>query len=237
MIESPEKQLFSPNSYKIHFDIDPSNMDKTIHCDINICGDLKTNLKKLLPLLKKEIEKEKDETNSWREKNKPWWENLFTWQRECPQLVKRDEMGPTLLLSELNKLLKETKTPFSVVTDVGQNQMWASQYLQFQRPKTHITSGGLGTMGFSVPAAIGAALGKRNKESEKEEIVISISGDGGFQMNMQELITASTYQIPVKFLILNNSYLGMVRQWQELFHKERFSFTSLEGATPIFVNW
>ena len=89
-------------------------------------------------------------------------------------------------------------------------------------------------MGFSVPAAIGAALGKREELKEKEEIVISISGDGGFQMNMQELITAVTYQIPVKFIILNNSYLGMVRQWQELFHKERFSFTSLEGANPDF---
>ncbi|MEC7182296.1 MAG: thiamine pyrophosphate-dependent enzyme, partial [Bdellovibrionota bacterium] len=221
--------LFSRNSYKVHFDIDPSNMDKTINCDLNIIGDLKSNLLTLLPFLRKEKGLSEVIYNQ-----RPWWNTLLSWKNQCPLTVNKLELGATLILSELNKTLKKKSLQFNIVTDVGQNQMWASQYIQFQRPKTHITSGGLGTMGFSVPAAIGAAFGKREEFKDKEEIVISISGDGGFQMNMQELITAVTYQIPVKFIILNNSYLGMVRQWQELFHEERFSFTSLEGATPNF---
>ncbi|MBG09328.1 MAG: acetolactate synthase, large subunit, biosynthetic type [Halobacteriovoraceae bacterium] len=223
--------LFSKNSYKIHFDIDPSNMDKTIHCDLNVIGDLKNNLLKILPSLKKN-----KSLKNLNENQNQWWSTLSDWKQECPLKINKKELGATLILSELNSILKKNKTKFSIATDVGQNQMWASQYIQFQSPKTHITSGGLGTMGFSVPAAIGAAFGKKEQlnKSEKEEIVISISGDGGFQMNMQELITATTYKAPVKFIILNNSYLGMIRQWQELFHKERFSFTSLEGANPDF---
>ncbi len=225
--------LFSKNSYKVHFDIDPSNMDKTIQCDFRVEGDIKYNLKSLLPHLRREKDLKKTV-----EKQNPWWKQISHWKKECPLLVNKKELGATLILSKLNQILKKNKTKFSVVTDVGQNQMWASQYLHFQRPKTHITSGGLGTMGFSVPAAIGAAFGKTEENLKKcgkeEELVISISGDGGFQMNMQELITAATYKISVKFIVLNNSYLGMVRQWQELFHKERFSFTSLEGANPDF---
>jgi len=129
----------------------------------------------------------------------------------------------------LNKISELTKGKAVVVSDVGQNQMWAAQYVLYDHPRSHITSGGLGTMGFSVPAAIGAAIGVNDRP------VVSISGDGGFQMNVQELITAAYYKLPVKFIIFNNGYLGMVRQWQELFHDSRFSFTDLSHSNPDFI--
>jgi acetolactate synthase-1/2/3 large subunit len=122
-----------------------------------------------------------------------------------------------------------TKNNAVVVTDVGQHQMWTAQFYKFTQPRTHLTSGGLGTMGFSVPASIGACFGVRDK------MIISVSGDGGFQMNIQELITAVANKLPIKFMIMNNSFLGMVRQWQELFHAEKYSFTDLGKSNPDFV--
>ena len=116
-----------------------------------------------------------------------------------------------------------------VVSDVGQHQMLIAQYYKFNNPRCLLTSGGLGTMGFSVPAAIGASFGVKDKP------IISISGDGGFQMNIQELITAVANKVPVKFIVINNSFLGMVRQWQELFHAEKYSFTDLGSSNPDFV--
>ena len=129
----------------------------------------------------------------------------------------------------LESLSEKTNGDAIIVSDVGQHQMWVAQYYKFNHPRSHLTSGGLGTMGFSVPAAIGAAF------AEKKRPVISVSGDGGFQMNMQELITAAANKLPVKFIILNNSFLGMVRQWQELYHAEKYSFTDLGSSNPDFV--
>jgi len=116
-----------------------------------------------------------------------------------------------------------------IVSDVGQHQMWIAQFYRFINSRSHLSSGGLGTMGFSVPAAIGASCGVKDRP------IVSISGDGGFQMNIQELITAVAYKLPIKFFIINNSFLGMVRQWQELFHAEKYSFTDLSECNPDFV--
>ena len=123
-----------------------------------------------------------------------------------------------------------TKGDAVIVTDVGQHQMWAAQYYKYDNPRSNLTSGGLGTMGFSLPASIGAWYGVKDSRP-----VISISGDGGFQMNIQELITARAYNIPIKIIIMNNTFLGMVRQWQELFHQEKYSFTDLGASNPDFV--
>ena len=136
-----------------------------------------------------------------------------------------DKLRSEFVISRISEL---TKGEAVIVTDVGQHQMWATQYYKFNNPRSHLTSGGLGTMGFSVPASIGAAFGIKDRP------IVSISGDGGFQMNMQELITAVYYKLPIKFIILNNSFLGMVRQWQELFHAEKFSFTDLSESNPDF---
>ena len=157
-----------------------------------------------------------------------WWEQIEQWKAECPLGY---DLNDGKLRSEyvLSKLSDLTKGEAVVVTDVGQNQMWTAQYYKFNHPRSHITSGGLGTMGFSLPAAIGAAFGITDRP------IISINGDGGFQMNIQELITAVHYKLPVKFIILNNSFLGMVRQWQELFHAEKYSFTDLSHSNPDFV--
>ncbi len=129
----------------------------------------------------------------------------------------------------IDKLSEKTQGHAIVTTDVGQHQMWTAQFYKFTNPRSNLTSGGLGTMGFSVPASIGAAFGVKDRP------VISLSGDGGFQMNVQELITAAAYKLPVKFIIINNSFLGMVRQWQEMFHKEKYSFTDLSQSNPDFV--
>jgi acetolactate synthase-1/2/3 large subunit len=122
-----------------------------------------------------------------------------------------------------------TKGEAVIITDVGQHQMWTAQHYKYNHPRSNITSGGLGTMGFSVPASIGASFAVTDRP------IVSISGDGGFQMNIQELITAAAYKVPVKFFIINNSFLGMVRQWQELFHAEKYSFTDLSKSNPDFV--
>jgi acetolactate synthase-1/2/3 large subunit len=141
------------------------------------------------------------------------------------------ETGDGKLRTEyvLEKISEKTKGNAVVVTDVGQHQMWTAQYYKFTNPRSNLTSGGLGTMGFSVPAAIGASFGVQDRP------IVSISGDGGFQMNMQELITAVWHKLPIKFFIINNSFLGMVRQWQELFHAEKYSFTDLGQSNPDFV--
>ncbi|MCB0731579.1 MAG: biosynthetic-type acetolactate synthase large subunit [Ignavibacteriae bacterium] len=209
-------ETFSPNSYKIHVDIDPTAIDKNVLVDLPIVGDVKH----VIAGLAAEIE------------NKPdidaWWEQINNWKNECPLEY---ETGDGKLRTEyvIERISEKTKGEAIIVSDVGQHQMWTAQYYKFNHPRSHITSGGLGTMGFSVPAAIGAAF------AEKKRPVISLSGDGGFQMNMQELITAAAYKLPVKFIILNNSFLGMVRQWQELYHAEKYSFTDLGASNPDFT--
>lgn len=207
---------FATKATKIHIDIDPSSINKNIKVHYPVVGDVKAVLKQLNPLFEEKLDLA------------DWWKQINQWQKDCPlEIPPEDEfLRPQNILKKLSDY---TSGKAVVVTDVGQNQMWAAQHFLYDYGRSHITSGGLGTMGFSVPAAIGAAF------AVKDRPIISISGDGGFQMNMQELITAAFNKLPVKFIIFNNSYLGMVRQWQELFHDSRFSFTDLSHSNPDFI--
>ncbi|MCA0445847.1 MAG: biosynthetic-type acetolactate synthase large subunit [Bacteroidetes bacterium] len=212
-------ETFAKDAYKIQVDIDPTAIDKNVKVDLPIVGDLKNVLAELLTELA-----EKPVTTDFTD----WWSMINKWKDACPLEFENSD-GKLRAQYVLQRLSKMTKGEAVVVTDVGQHQMWTTQWYEFNHPRSHITSGGLGTMGFSVPAAIGAAF------AIKDRPVISISGDGGFQMNMQELITAAAYKLPIKFIILNNSFLGMVRQWQDLFYKEKYSFTDLSKTNPNFV--
>lgn len=209
-------ETFAQNAYKIHVDIDPTAIDKNVVVDLPIVGDVKH----VLAELASELSMPPDTTE--------WWEQINEWKKECPLHYENSD-GKLRSEYVISRISEMTKGNAVVVTDVGQHQMWTAQYYNFTNPRSNITSGGLGTMGFSVPAAIGAAF------AVKDRPVISLNGDGGFQMNLQELITAVYYKLPIKFIILNNSFLGMVRQWQELFHAEKFSFTDLAASNPDFV--
>lgn len=209
-------ETFAPDAYKIHVDIDPTAIDKNVLVDLPIVGDVKHVMAELAA-----------EINSTQDLS-PWWEQINQWREDCP-LHYEDGDGKLRTENVLTKLSNKTNGDAIVVTDVGQHQMWTAQYYKFTNPRSLLTSGGLGTMGFSVPAAIGAAF------AVKDRPILSINGDGGFQMNIQELITAVHHKLPIKFVILNNSFLGMVRQWQELFHAEKFSFTDLGSSNPDFV--
>ncbi len=206
---------FATNAYKIHVDIDPTCIDKNVVVDLPIVGDVKHVLAELAA----EITSPPDLDD--------WWTQIEKWKEECPLTYEKHD-GKLRTEYVLDRLNEFTKGEAVIVTDVGQHQMWTAQYYKFNHPRSHITSGGLGTMGFSVPASIGAAF------AIKDRPVISISGDGGFQMNMQELVTAVYNKLPIKFIIINNSFLGMVRQWQELFHAEKYSFTDLGDSNPDF---
>ncbi len=210
------KDTFAKNAYKIHVDIDPTIIDKNIYIDLPVVGDVKQVIAELQQSMNNKSLK-----NQWRNQ-------INEWKKQCPLDYKTDD-GKLRAEYVLEKISNKTKGEAVVVSDVGQHQMWTAQYYKFNHPRSHLTSGGLGTMGFSVPASIGASYGVKDRP------VISISGDGGFQMNMQELITAAYYKTPVKFVIINNCYLGMVRQWQELFHAEKYSFTDLGPSNPDFA--
>jgi acetolactate synthase-1/2/3 large subunit len=212
-------ETFAKNAFKIHVDIDPTAIDKNVLVNLPIVGDVKN----VLSGLNSEMGKA-----SGSEDISEWWTQIKKWQEDCPLSYDTDD---NLLRTEfvIEKISQITKGNAVIVSDVGQHQMWTAQYYKFNHPRTFLTSGGLGTMGFSLPASIGAAFGVNDKT------IISISGDGGFQMNIQELITAVYYKLPIKFFIINNSFLGMVRQWQELFHAEKYSFTDLDKSNPDFV--
>ncbi|MBI5727324.1 MAG: biosynthetic-type acetolactate synthase large subunit, partial [Ignavibacteriales bacterium] len=207
---------FAVDAYKIHVDIDPAAIDKNVVVDLPIVGDVKHVIAELAA-----------EMNSAPHIN-DWWDQINAWKDECP-MDYEDSDGLLRTEMVIEKLSERTKGEAVIVTDVGQHQMWTAQYYKYAHPRSNLTSGGLGTMGFSVPAAIGAYFAR------PDQPIISISGDGGFQMNIQELITAAAYKLPIKFIIINNSFLGMVRQWQELFHAEKFSFTDLSASNPDFV--
>ena len=207
---------FATDAYKIHVDIDPASIDKNVLVDLPIVGDVRIILTELLNELK-----EKRDT-------KDWLDQINKWKQTYPlQYEKGDGILRTACVIE--RISEKTKGHAVVISDVGQHQMWCAQYYKFKNPRSHITSGGLGTMGFSLPAAIGASFGVKDRP------IVSICGDGGFQMNIQELITAVAHKIPLKIFIINNSYLGMVRQWQELFHQGKYSFTDLDSDNPNFV--
>lgn len=206
---------FSPLSRKIHIDIDPSCINKNIHVEVPLVGDVKTILK---ALNKKVSRVDSDE----------WLKTIARWRKEHPLRYKSDKkiIAPQLMVEEISRV---TKGNAIITTDVGQHQMWAAQYYKFNHPKSWISSGGLGTMGFGLPAAVGAAIAKPDRD------VWCISGDGSFQMTSMELATAVSYDLPVKIAIMNNGYLGMVRQWQEMFYEKRYSHSFLEEKNPDFV--
>lgn len=213
---------FSPNSKKIHIDIDETSIDKIIRVDVSITSDATSALEML-------IAEWKSRNLKPRQKDiKPWWDQIKTWQKIDSLSYEKsdDKIKPEYALQLLNNITKK-QSPF-VSTDVGQHQMWAAQYIQFDSPKKWLTSGGLGTMGYGVPAAIGAQIANPNA------LAICVSGDASFMMNMQELATIKQYNLPVKIFILNNRYMGMVRQWQELIYDKRESQTYMESM-PDFV--
>ncbi len=203
---NPDK--FCKKAKIIHIDIDPAEIDKNKKADVPIVGDLKNVLAGLNNNLKENSHKE-------------WIEKIKEWKKEYPlgyRKVEEDKLVAQEVLEELNNILKGEAI---VVTDVGQHQMWTAQFIDYENPDSIITSGGAGTMGFGLPAAIGA------KVAMPEKKVVLVVGDGGFQMTFQELMLITQYRLPVKVVIINNSFLGMVRQWQELFHDRRYSFVDL----------
>jgi acetolactate synthase-1/2/3 large subunit len=211
---------FAPSAKIIHIDIDPTSIRKNIPVTIPIVGDCKITLRKLNSLLAKE------KMGNLKQKRKSWLNQIAEWKATKPLAYEqKDVIKPQFVVEKLHKL---TKGRAIITTEVGQNQMWAAQYYHFDSPNAFITSGGLGCMGFGLPAAIGAQI------AHPEMLVVDIAGDGSIQMNIQEMATATQYNLPVKVVILNNSYLGMVRQWQELFYDRRYACTDLNHA-PDFV--
>jgi len=212
---------FAPHAKIIHIDIDPTSIRKNVRVDVPIVGDVKNVLTVLNKVIKEEVKEQ------WGEVRKAWLRQVKEWKKERPLSYTYDEkiIKPQFVVEKIYEL---TKGDAIITSEVGQNQMWAAQFYKFDKPRTWLTSGGLGTMGYGFPAAIGAQLAHPNK------LVIDIAGDGSIQMNIQELATAVLNKLPVKVAILNNHYLGMVRQWQELFFKERYSYTHLE-VIPDFV--
>ena len=211
-------ETYAKQAQVIHFEIDPSEVDKNVKTDIAVLGDVKETLAQIMPLV------EKREHKSWLTE----FDKLY--QKEYDVVINK-QLNPTkkgLTMGEvINDINKETKGEAIIVSDVGQHQMFACRYANFIKTRSSVTSGGLGTMGFALPAAIGAKLGQPNRE------VIAVIGDGGYQMTIQELGTILQTKVPVKIVVLNNSFLGMVRQWQELFFDKRYASTVM--TNPDFV--
>ena len=216
---------FAPDAKVIHVDIDPAELGKVRHADVPIVGDLKTVIDELIKALKSERTKQDPPDLS------PWMETLHGWQENFPLKYTQEEGGPLKPQFVIERLRDNTPDDCILVSGVGQHQMWASQLWKFKLPNTWVNSGGLGTMGYAVPAAVGAKVGRPDR------MVWAIDGDGCFQMTAQELVTAASERIPVKIAILNNAYLGMVRQWQELFYEERYSEVYLSPDLPDYVKW
>ena len=211
---------FAPNAKIIHIDIDPTSISKNIPVTVPVVGDCTFALKELNRLLREE------KVKISKKRRKPWFDRIEKWKSTQPLRYEQgDAIKPQYVIEKLYEL---TKGQAIVTTEVGQNQMWAAQYYHFDRPNCFITSGGLGCMGFGLPAAIGAQMACPDK------LVVDVAGDGSIQMNIQELATAVQYRLPVKVVILNNRYLGMVRQWQELFYQKRYAATDLEQG-PDFA--
>jgi len=212
---------FAPHAKIIHIDIDPTSIRKNVRVDIPIVGDAKKILGDMNTVIQKEKKKQ------WAPVRESWLKQIKAWKKEHPLEYNHsdDVIKPQFVVE---KIYEVTKGDAIITTEVGQNQMWAAQFYKYNKPRTWLSSGGLGTMGYGFPAAIGAQFAFPNKT------VIDIAGDGSIQMNIQELATAVINKLPVKVAILNNRYLGMVRQWQELFYKERYSHTNLD-VVPDFV--
>ncbi|KAF5418976.1 MAG: acetolactate synthase large subunit [Candidatus Methanogaster sp.] len=205
---------FAPHAKVIHIDIDPAEIGKNVRVDLPVIGDAKAILQSLNSRLQK-----------MQTRSDVWLGKIVAWKKKHPLSYEQSDevIKPQYVIQEIHRACPDA----IIVTEVGQNQMWAAQYFQFENPRTFITSGGLGTMGYGFPAAIGAKVGCPDRT------VIDIAGDGSFQMTSQELATASKSNIKVIVAILNNSYLGMVRQWQELFFDERYSYTDISQSVDF----
>jgi acetolactate synthase-1/2/3 large subunit len=213
---------FAPSAKVIHVDIDPAELGKVRRPDVGIAGDCRIVIEELLASAR---------GRSFADLE-AWWDQIHTWQADFPIHYEESEEGGALKPQTIIETLSaHTPDDTIVVSGVGQHQMWASLHWKFDHPFTWINSGGAGTMGFSVPAAIGAKAGRPDRT------VWAIDGDGCFQMTAQELVTARSEGIPIKVAILNNSYLGMVRQWQEMFYEERYSEVYLSPDLPNYVMW
>lgn len=214
---------FAPGAKIIHVEIDPAEIGKVRKADVGIKGDCKHVIAALTEALREEGEEPR--------RRDAWLNTIKEWQKKYPLVYESTPDGPLKPQFVVEKLRDNTPDDTIVSAGVGQHQMWASQYWKFNHPYTWVNSGGLGTMGFAVPAAIGAKVGRPDR------MVWAIDGDGCFQMTAQELVTATTERIPIKVAILNNAYLGMVRQWQEMFYEERYSEVYLSPDLPNYSQW
>ena len=207
-------KTFAPDAKVVHIDVDPSSISKNVRVGIPVVGDAKS----ILPEITKQVEA--------RERSE-WFDKINEWKRKYPLAYdkKAKTVKPQYVVEEL---CRQTKGEATIVTGVGQHQMWAAQYYQYSRPRQFISSGGLGTMGFGLPAAIGAQIAR------PDALIVDIDGDSSFNMTLTELATAVQYELPIKVCLMNNGYMGMVRQWQELFYGKRYSCSSLQN--PDFAN-
>ena len=216
---------FSPRSKKIHIDIDPSSINKNIAVDLALVGDVKIILKKLISVFNK---KNPNFANSNKQRIAGWWNQIEKWRKKnsLSFVNSKEVIKPQFAVQKLYELTKH-KDVF-VTTEVGQHQMWAAQHYKFNKPNRWMTSGGLGTMGYGLPAAVGVQVANPGK------LVIDIAGEASVLMTMQEMSTAVQHKLPIKIFILNNEYMGMVRQWQELLHEKNYA-ESYTAALPDFV--
>ncbi len=214
---------FAPDAKVIHVDVDPAEISKVRFADVPIVGDAGAVLEQLVFAMEHLLD-----TKPAPERRE-WFDTIHTWQEEHPLAYDQDPDGPIQQQYVIQELHRITGGDAIVVAGVGQHQMWASQFWGFERPRTWINSGGLGTMGYAIPAAVGAKAGA------PDQLVVAFDGDGSFQMTMQELVTAAVEKINVKIFVLNNQWLGMVKQWQKLFYNERYSATDLSSGLPDFV--
>jgi len=210
---------FAPHARIIHVDIDPAEISKNRLADIPIVGDVKRVLDKMIENLKELAPEMRPKNSAAR---KAWWSQVRAWKAEHPLVPEysTEEIKPQHLMAEIDRISGGNAI---VCSDVGQHQMWCAQLIRFNEPRLWINSGGLGSMGFGVPSAIGAQF------AQPDKLVFAVAGDGGFQMSIPELGTIANNHLPIKIIIMNNGYLGMVRQWQELFYKNRMSSVLLEG--------
>jgi acetolactate synthase I/II/III large subunit len=216
---------FSPKSKKIHIDIDPSSIGKNVKVDLAITSDVTELLQNLVKRFK---EKNKDFIKSNKQKTSKWWVQIDKWRekKSLNFINSKETIKPQHAVQRLYELTKDQDT--FITTEVGQHQMWAAQHYKFNKPNRWMTSGGLGTMGYGLPAAIGVQI------AHPKKLVVDIAGEASILMNMQEISTAVQYRLPIKIFILNNEYMGMVRQWQELLHDKNYSESYTE-ALPDFV--